>query len=70
MAFPHPQSRKDQRGQEDKPNSKGVFWDFFKRAVNITEDRDAQNEVNTAKYRTFGGVIHGWIVDRFVGEAA
>lgn len=70
MAFPHPQSRKDQRRQEDKPNSKGVFGNFFKRAINVTEDRDTQDEVNAAKNRTFGGVIHWWIVDRFVGEAA
>ena len=70
MAFPHPQSRKDQRRQEDKPNPKSVFRNFFERAINITEDRDAQDKVNAAKNRAFGGIIHVWFVDRFVSGTA
>jgi hypothetical protein len=58
MAFPHPESRKDKRRQEDKPNPKGVIWNLFKRAINIAEYRDAQDKVYAAKNRTFGGIIH------------
>ena len=63
MAFPHPKSRKDNCRKEDKPNSGGVVWNFFKRTINITEYRNAKDNVNTAKNRTFGGVIHNWFVN-------
>ena len=55
MAFPHPKSRKDNHRKEDKPNSGGVLWNFFKRTINITEYRNAKDNVNAAKNRTFGG---------------
>ncbi len=56
MAFPHPQSRKDEDRNEDKPNSGGVVWYFFKRTINITDYRDAKDDVNPAKNRAFGGI--------------
>jgi hypothetical protein len=65
MALPHPQSRKDDSGKEDKPSCGGVVWKFFKRTINITEYRNAKDDVNPAENRTFGGIIHDW----FLGPA-
>jgi hypothetical protein len=62
MAFPHPKSRKEHYRNDDKPNTGGVLWNFFKRTINITEYRNAEDEVNPAKNRTFGGIFH----DEFV----
>ena len=58
MAFPHPKSRKDNCRNGDKLNNGCVVWDFFKWTINITDYRDAKDEVNPAKNRTFGGIIH------------
>src|ERR1700704_3266812 len=62
MAFPHPKSRKDKYRKEDKPNSGGAIWNFFKRTINITEYRNAKDDVNPAKNRTFGGIFHDYVV--------
>ena len=62
MAFPHPKSRKEHYRKEDKPNSGGVIWYFFKRTINIPDYRNAKDDVNPAENRTFGGVFH----DQFV----
>lgn len=69
MALPHPQSRKDKYWNEDKPNSGGVVWNLFKRTVNITEYRNAKDEVNPAKNRTFDGIFHGRLHERALGFA-
>src|SRR5206468_4281264 len=37
MAFPHPKSRKEHYRNDDKPNTGGVLWNFFKRTINITD---------------------------------
>src|SRR6266852_2296674 len=58
MAFPHPKSRKDNYRNEDKPNSGGVVGNFFKRTINITEYRNAKDDVNPAKNRQLGGIFH------------
>src|SRR5947208_5824878 len=58
VAFPHPQSRKDHYRKEDKPSCGGVVWKFFKRTINITEYRNAKDDVNPAKNRTFGILVH------------
>ncbi len=58
MAFPHPQSRKDHYRKEDKPSCGGVVWNFFKRTINITEYRNAKDDVNPAKNRPLGGIFH------------
>src|SRR6266481_4928123 len=58
MAFPHPQSRKDNYRHEDKPSSGGVVWDLFKRTINIPDYRNAKDNVNPSKNRTFGGLFH------------
>src|SRR5579859_3963225 len=55
MAFPHPQSRQDHCRKKNKPSWSGVAWKFFKRTVNITVYRNAQDDVNPAKNRTLGG---------------
>jgi hypothetical protein len=36
----------------------GVLWNFFKRTVDIAEDRNAENDVNPAKNRTLAGFFH------------
>src|SRR5947207_8623104 len=62
MAFPHPQSRKNKHRNEDKPSGGGVVWNLVKRAINVTEYRNAKDEVNPAKNRTcgsFGGGLCG-----------
>jgi hypothetical protein len=66
MAFPHPQSRKDKYRKEDKPNSGGVIWHFFKRTINITEYRNAEDEVNPAKNRTFDALVHDVVMYDFL----
>ena len=62
MALPHPESRKDKDGQKDKPNGGGIVWEFFERAVDVAENRNAEDEVSPARERTLGGRFH----DRFV----
>src|SRR5438445_12999588 len=64
MAFPHPQSRKDHYRKEDKPSCGGIVWKFFKRTINITEYRNGKDDVNPAKNRTLGGIIHGRLRER------
>jgi hypothetical protein len=58
MAFPHPQSRKDKYRNEDKPSGWGVVWNLVKRTINVTDYRNAQDDVNPASNRTFGGITH------------
>jgi hypothetical protein len=69
MAFPHPKSGKDHYRKEDEPNSGGILWYFFKRTINITDYRNANNDVNPAKNRTYGGIFHDWSVNLFYGES-
>ena len=70
MAFPHPKSRKDEYRKEDKPNRGGVVWNFFKRTINIAEDRNAKDDVNPAKNRTFGVLVHDVVLLIAVGRQA
>src|ERR1700722_13978845 len=58
MSFPHPQSRKDKYRNEDKPRSGGVVWNLVERTVNVTDDRNAQHDVNPANNRTYSGITH------------
>jgi hypothetical protein len=51
MAFPHPHSRKDHYRNEEKPGRSGVVRNLFKRAINITEYRYAEDDVNPANDR-------------------
>jgi hypothetical protein len=70
MAFPHPKPRKDKYRKGAKPNNGGVVWKFFKRTIKITDYRNAKGDVNPAKNRTFGGLIHDWFVNPFIGGTA
>src|SRR5215469_2314694 len=58
MAFPHPKSRKDKYGNEDKPSSGGVLWNFFERTINVPDYRNRKDDVNPAKRRTLDGFVH------------
>src|SRR6266566_627781 len=58
MAFRHPHSRKDNYRKGDKPNNGGVIWKLFKGTINVTNYRNAEDDVNRAENRTFGGVSH------------
>src|SRR5436190_3886418 len=58
MAFPHPQSRKGNYRKGDKPNNGGVVWKLFEGTINVTDYRNAEDDVNRAENRTFGGVSH------------
>src|SRR6267154_1412497 len=53
MAFPHPKSRKEHYGHEDK------------RTINIAEYRNAEDDVNRAKDPTFGALVHDWFLHGF-----
>jgi len=59
MALPHPQSRNYYYRNENKPNNGGVLWNLFKRAVNITEYRNAENDVNPTKNHAYEALSHG-----------
>jgi hypothetical protein len=61
MAFPHPQTRKDHYGKEDKPRSGGVLWNFVKRTIDVAEYRNTQDDVNPAMDCTLLGDLcsHG-----------
>jgi hypothetical protein len=58
MALPHPQSREDKYGKEDKPSWERVIGNFFERTINITDDRNGKDDVNPAKNRAFGRTSH------------
>jgi hypothetical protein len=58
MAFPHPQSRKNHQRNEDKTSSGRVVWNFVERTVDISEYRNAKDQVNPAKNRTRDGLAH------------
>lgn len=59
MALPHPQTGKDHCRYEDEPSAKGILRNFVKRTIDIADYWDAEDEVNPANNRTFGGVFHG-----------
>ena len=69
MALPHPKSRKNHYWKEDKPNSRSVVWNLFKRTVNVTDYRNGNDDVNPANNRTFSGFFHDWVVNLFYGES-
>src|SRR5579871_6013172 len=58
MALPHPKPRKKHNGNDKKPNAGGVLGDLFKRAINVAEYRNTEDDVNPAKNRTCGCLLH------------
>jgi hypothetical protein len=57
-ALPHPKSREKHYRDDDKPNSANVLWNFFKWTIDMAEYRNAKDNVNLAKNRTFGSSFH------------
>src|ERR1700739_2336364 len=58
MAFPHPQSRKEQYRKKAIPNSGRVVLSIRRRIIDVTNHRNAEDDVDPAKNRTFGGFFH------------
>ena len=58
MSFPHPQPRKDNYRKGDISNNGGVVWKLFERTVNVTDYRNAKDDVNRAENRTFLSISH------------
>src|ERR1043166_6480792 len=48
----HPQSRKHHDRNEDIPNTVSVLLNFRSRTINVTEDRNGNDNVNPAQNRT------------------
>lgn len=59
MTFPHPESRKDDYGEIDEPEVGKVLHGLRRRPINVTNERQGKDNVNPAKNRTLGGVLHG-----------
>ena len=70
MAFPHPQSRNDHYRKKDKSSCGGIVWKLFKRTINISQYRNAEDDVNPTEDRTFGGLFHDSLVLHFIGDTA
>jgi len=64
MALPHPKSGKDNYREGHVSNDRGVIWKFFKRTINITNYRNAKDNVDRAKNQTFGGISHDWVINQ------
>src|SRR6185437_13761671 len=58
MTFPHPKSRKDKCGNEDEPSGRGVVGNLVKRAVNVADYRNSQDDMNPAANGTLSGITH------------
>ena len=66
MAFPHPESRQANYRNSDVPNNGSVVWELFKRTIDITDDRNAKGDVNPAKNRALGALVHSVAMSDFV----
>jgi hypothetical protein len=51
MALPHPQTGKDHDRNEDIPGTRGVLRKFVEWTVDVTEYRDAEDQVNPSENR-------------------
>jgi hypothetical protein len=58
MALPHPESGKDKYGKEDIANKGGVIGNLFKRAVHVSQNRNAADDVDPAKDRPLDALVH------------
>jgi len=58
MAFPHPKSRKEQYRKKDIANTEGIISGVRRRIINITNDRNAKDDVNPAKNPTWDASVH------------
>jgi hypothetical protein len=57
MAFPHPKSRQGKYRKKDKSNERCVVWNLVERAINVTNDGNAEDEMNPAKNPTFDASV-------------
>ena len=60
MAFPHPQARNDNSRHEVISSHMRVLRNLVKRAVNIADDRNAEDKVNRAKNPTDDALAHNY----------
>ena len=60
VAFPHPKSRKQQHRKKDIPDTGRVVVSIRRRIINVAEYRNATDDVNPAKNRSFGRFFHHW----------
>src|SRR5215469_11476661 len=58
MALPHPQSGKEQYRKKEIPNTACVVLRIRRRIINVTDHRNATDDVNPAENRTLGGFFH------------
>src|SRR4029077_11197134 len=58
VAFPHPQPRKKQNRKKDIPDSGCVVLSIRRRIIDVTNHRNATDDVNPAKNRTLGSLFH------------
>src|SRR5579859_979085 len=58
MAFPHPQPRKEQNRKKEIPNNGCVVLSIRRRIIDVTNHRNAKDNVNPAGNRTLGGFFH------------
>lgn len=49
MAFPHPQPGKDHDWNEDISRWHGVLRNFVKGAIDVAEDRNAEDQMDPSK---------------------
>lgn len=58
MTLPHPQARKDHYGKKDIPGGERVLGNLVKRAVDVANDWNGQNEVNPANDYALDAWLH------------
>lgn len=58
LAFPHQKSCQDNDRKVEISKKRGVWLNHLRRTINITDQREAEENVNPAKNRTFGVWVH------------
>src|SRR5579862_8205616 len=58
MAFPHPQSRQQHDGKKHKARDRSIVRKDMKRAVNIAEDRNGEDDMDPEHDHSLGCVLH------------
>src|SRR5262249_37835020 len=61
VALPHPQSCKHHDRKEDEPRRPRIVGKLFKWAVDITDDRNSEDDVNPAKNHSCCALIHRFL---------
>jgi hypothetical protein len=58
VSFPHPEAGQEHDRDDDITNTAGILWKVLKRAIDVSDNRNAEDNVNGAKDGTFGGGFH------------